>query len=188
VTGKGFIYESQLSHYWGGSGEDSWSEGSNSTNFKTQAIPAGKYSVFLMGATNIGVLQFKQLLSRFGSRVVLNIATRPSTPLAGGGALQNANPTQKPTMNQATNPLGFVAGDAKTKTGSLLPLAFPGKEEAPKLNLRMLAVRDVLDTGQNFWLFLFLFLGVGYYHIRYKMKEKKRLADDGDDSDDDDDE
>lgn len=159
-TGEGFIYDTELSHYWGGSGEDSWSEGSDKADFTTIKMPKGTYFVFVAGATNIGVDAFKRYLNFYG--------LRPVAPLVPPTA-----PVTKPGQ-KATAPAAAPPAPTGEKRGKLLPLDFPTKAAAPKFSLRLRAKRDVASVGGSV-AFIFILLGFNlYYYIRYRMKEGER--------------
>jgi hypothetical protein len=157
-TGRGFIYDAELSHYFGGSGDDAWSEGSNSTDFTTQKMPPGQYYVFVAGATNIGVNEFKRNLQIYRERVEAPPAV-PATGLLGKAQLSK---TGARTITPAKS------------GGKLLPLDFAGKPTAPKLTLLMRAKRDVASIGWGVAFVFWLFGWNIYYYIRYRIKEGER--------------
>ncbi|HNJ66716.1 MAG TPA: DUF4178 domain-containing protein, partial [Turneriella sp.] len=102
-TGRGFIYDGELSYYYGGSGEDKWSEGGNSTDFTTEKMPPGQYYLFVAGATNIGVNEFKRNLQIYGERVEAPPAVPATGPLGktqpgkpGAKAITPAKPAAAP--------------------------------------------------------------------------------------------
>ena len=174
-TGRGFIYDGELSYYYGGSGEDKWSEGGNSTDFTTEKMPPGQYYLFVAGATNIGVNEFKRNLQVYGERVEAPPAVPATGPLGkaqpgkpGAKAITPAKP-----VAAAAQPAAAPAPAAKAG-GKLLPLDFFGKPTAPKLNLQMKAKRDVASIG---WGVVFIFWLFGwniYYYIRFRIKEGER--------------
>jgi len=161
-TGRGFIYDGELSYYYGGSGEDKWSEGGNSTDFTTEKMPPGQYYLFVAGATNIGVNEFKRNLQVYGERV----EAPPAVPATG--PLSKAQPG-KP----GAKPITPVTPAAKP-AGKLLPLDFFGKAKAPKLTLQMKAKRDVASIGWGVAFIFWLFGWNIYYYIRYRIKEGER--------------
>lgn len=171
-TGNGYIYDGEISYYFGGSGEDAWTEGSRATDFTTQKMPPGKYYLFIAGATNIGVSEFKRALLTYGERrdAASNIPTT--------GPLQKMRPAQdakhiaaetKPPEPQAT-----AAPTPEKNRGKLLPLDFAGKAAARKLSLQLRAKRDVATIGWGFAFILWLLGWNIYYYIRYRMKEGER--------------
>lgn len=175
-TGEGYIYDTELSHYWGGSGEDSWSEGSNKADLTTIRMPAGTYYLYVAGATNVGVEAFKSYLRRYGTRGTVPIA--PVTSPFGKGKAGTKTPpaAAKPAAAVPENaPATETAAPAGAeKRGQLLPEDFPAKEAAPKFELRMRAKRDVASVGMAV-IFVFLLFGFNiYYYIRYRIKEGER--------------
>ncbi len=176
-TGAGYIYDGELSRYYGGSGEDAWSEGANDTDFTTEKMPPGNYYLFVAGATNVGVAEFKNSLLRFGQRVDAPVVpvTAPIAPGPAGKKPFAAKATQAAPA-AAANPAQPVSpgGGTAVKTGKQLPMDFPGKNFAPKLSLVMAAKRDVASVGSGV-LFIFMLIGFNiYYYIRYRMKEGER--------------
>lgn len=172
ATGAGYIYDGELSRYYGGSGDDSWSEGSNDTDFQTEKMPAGNYYLFVAGATNVGVAEFKTSLLRYGQRVDAPAvpATAPLTPAAA----KQAKTTPGAAAKALAPPPAPAAAPAPGKTGKLLPMDFPGRAFAPKLTFTMTAKRDVASVGSAV-LFVFTLIGfLVYYYIRYRMKEGER--------------
>lgn len=174
-TGEGYIYDTELSHYWGGSGEDSWSEGGNKADLTTIRMPAGTYYLYVAGATNVGVEAFKRYLSAYGTRGAIPIT--PVTSPFGKGKAGTKTPatTPKPEDPQAASPAPATPAPAGAeKRGKLLPEDFPAKASAPKFLLNMRAKRDVASVGMAV-LFVFILLGFNlYYYIRYRMKEGER--------------
>lgn len=174
-TGKGFIYDGELSYYYGGSGEDSWSEGGNTSDFTTEKMPPGEYYVFVAGATNVGVLQFKANLARYGTRAAIP-QLMPTSPLgkadASKGALHSI--VAAPAKPVATPPATGAKDPAVGKGGKYLPVDFPAKAAAPKLVLSMKAKRDVLSLGWAIVFFFWLIYFYGYYAFRYRAKEGER--------------
>ena len=176
-NGEGYIYATELSHYWGGSGEDSWSEGSNKADLTTIKMPAGTYYLYVAGATNVGVDAFKRYLRLYGLRGAVPVA--PVTPplSKGKAGAQNSATAAKPVAAKPVEPmLADTPGSAATteKRGKLLPEDFPTKAAAPKFELKMRAKRDVASVGMAV-LFVFMLLGFNiYYYIRYRMKEGER--------------
>jgi hypothetical protein len=172
-TGRGFIYDAELSHYFGGSGDDSWSEGGNSTDFTTQKMPPGQYYVFVAGATNIGVNEFKRNLQVYGERVEAPPAVPATGPLGkaqpgktGAKAIAPAKPAAAPAQ--------AAPASAAKPGGKLLPLDFYSKPIAPKLTLQMRAKRDVVSIGWGVAFVFWLFGWNIYYYIRYRIKEGER--------------
>lgn len=156
TSGEGFIYDSEISHYYGGSGDDSWSEGGNTTDFTTKKMPPGNYYLFVAGATNVGVEQFKRNLRQFGER--------PVAPLVPATAPLTGTPAAPP---KAAAPVG-------EKRGQMLPESFPAKATAPQFVLNMKAKRDISSAGAGIF-FIMVLLGFNvYYYIRYRMKEGQR--------------
>lgn len=175
-TGQGYIYDAELSHYYGGSGEDAWSEGGNKTDFTTEKMPAGQYYVFVAGATNVGVAEFKRNLQVYGERVENPAAVQATGPLGKTGAGKPGTKTVVPAPASAQPPVAPAAKEAKPPKGSgkLLPQDFFGKPTAPKLFLNMKAKRDVASIG---WAVAFVFWLFGwniYYYMRYRIKEGER--------------
>lgn len=174
-TGRGFIYDGELSYYYGGSGEDKWSEGGNSTDFTTEKMPPGQYYLFVAGATNIGVNEFKRNLQVYGERVEAPPAVPATGPL---GKAQPGKPATRTVT--AAKPAAAPAQPAATPApaakagGKLLPLNFFGKPTAPKLTLQMKAKRDVSSVGWGVVFILWLFGWNIYYYIRYRVKEGER--------------
>ncbi|GAB4424001.1 MAG: hypothetical protein OHK0011_04260 [Turneriella sp.] len=169
-TGRGYIYDGELSYYYGGSGDDAWSEGGNSTDFTTEKMPAGQYYLFVAGATNIGVNEFKRNLQTYGERVEAPPAIPATGPLGkaqpgkpGAKAIDPAKPAVE-TAQPAANP----APAAKTG-GKFLPLDFVGKALAPKLALQMRVKRDVASIGWGLAFVFWLFGWNIYYYIRYRI-------------------
>jgi hypothetical protein len=172
-TGRGFIYDAELSHYFGGSGDDSWSEGGNSTDFTTQKMPPGQYYVFVAGATNIGVNEFKRNLQVYGERVEAPPAVPATGPLGkaqpgktGAKAIAPAKPAAAPAQ--------AAPASAAKPGGKLLPLDFYSKPIAPKLTLQIRAKRDVVSIGWGVAFVFWLFGWNIYYYIRYRIKEGER--------------
>ncbi len=175
TTGQGYIYDTELSHYWGGSGDDSWSEGSDSADFTTDKMPKGNYFVFVAGATNIGVDNFKRYLNQYGQRQAAPILP-PTPPLEKGNPGKSGDAPKKKTEAKTAPPPPPAAPSpaANEKRGKLLPEEFPLKPAAPRFQLNMRAKRDVAAIGMAFVLVLTL-LGFNiYYYIRYRMKEGER--------------
>lgn len=179
-TGEGYIYDSELSHYWGGSGEDSWSEGSNKADLTTIKMPAGTYYLYVAGATNVGVEAFKRYLRMYGVRGVTPVA--PVTSPFGKGKAGNKTPATTP-KTEAPQTADKPAADAAPATpapagaekrGKLLPEDFPGKSAAPKFEITMRAKRDVASVGMAVLFVFILFSFNIYYYIRYRMKEGER--------------
>ncbi len=177
-SGRGFIYDGELSYYYGGSGDDAWSEGGNSTDFTTEKMPPGNYYLFVAGATNIGVNEFRRNLQIFGERVEIPTMPKATGPL---GRAVGGKPGAKTVVPAGANtgaandspPVASTASTAKPG-GKLLPLDFAGKAAAPKLNLEIKAKRDVATIG---WGVAFVFWLLGwniYYYIRYRIKEAER--------------
>lgn len=169
TSGDGFIYADELSYYSGGSGEDSWTEGGNSSNFTTTKMPPGNYFLYIAGATNIGVDAFKRNLRAFGARPAEAPADTavPKTPLA-------TSPTPgKPAAGKPNQPKTAKASP-QDKRGDLLPIDFPGKAAQPKFELRMKAKRDVSTVGAGGFLIFALLCFNIYYYVRYRMKEGQR--------------
>jgi uncharacterized Zn-finger protein len=187
ATGEGYIYDSELSHYWGGSGDDSWSEGSDKTEFTTARMPAGTYYLYVAGATNIGVSDFIRNLKIFGTRPTSQ-AIPATSPVA------TPDGSQKPALAKTTAPVagktgtsgGFAQTIANARAASgpggvaalpgqkLLPVDFPGKNSAPKLTLQFRAKRDTASIGSGVLLIFFLMGFSAYYYVRYRMKEGQR--------------
>jgi|GEM_PF-3236767 len=171
-NGEGFIYDSELSHYWGGSGEDSWSEGSDKADLTTIRMPAGNYYIYVAGATNVGVEAFKRYLRQYGVRGATPAAPPITSPFGKGKAGAKAPPNTAKAPEPAPAPVTPPA--TAEKRGKLLPEEFPTKAAAPKFTLRMTAKRDVASVGMAV-LFVFFLLGFNiYYYIRYRMKEGER--------------
>lgn len=170
-NGEGFIYDTELSHYYGGSGDDSWTEGGNSADFTTVQMPPGKYYVFVAGATNVGVKAFQTYLRQYGERVAQPLV--PATAPVAPGAKPAPNAKAKPVPQQPVDTKA-PAGQPAEKRGKLLPENFPGKDRAPSFNLTMKAKRDSAQIGGGIG-FFFLLLGFNiWYYIRYRMKEGER--------------
>ncbi|MBS0617066.1 MAG: hypothetical protein JSR44_02700, partial [Spirochaetes bacterium] len=184
-TGQGFIYDSELSHYYGGSGDDAWSDGGNSTDFTTQKMPPGKYYVYIAGATNAGVKQFNKLLGIYGERPLSTIL--PPTSPAPNIVPQNNGATKKGFLERGAKkaeaaPITPNAGAApaptatgtNVKSGKLLPL---GVEKLPKIEwlpLTITAKRDVAALGWPIGFVFWLIAWNIYYYARYRMKEGER--------------
>lgn len=155
-TGTGYIYDGELSYYYGGSGEDSWSEGSKSTDFTTQKMLPGKYYLFVAGATNIGVSEFKRALAIHGERRDAALMPPMSATLGKMRSTQVAPNT------------------GEKNRGKLLPVEFANKAASPKLHLQFRAKRDLAMIGWGIGFFLWLLGGNLYYYIRYRIKEGER--------------
>lgn len=176
ATGAGYIYDGELSRYYGGSGEDAWSEGSNETDFTTEKMPPGNYYLFVAGATNIGAADFKRSLMRFGQRVDAPAvpATSPLSPKAGKQPFAAKAVTPPPAASPNSGQPATTTAPASSKSTKLLPMDFPGKNLAPKLSLVMSVKRDVSTIASGVF-FIFLLIGFNiYYYIRYRMKEGER--------------
>jgi len=184
ATGDGFIYADELSHYWGGSGDDTWREGGDSSNFTTKKMPAGTYFLYVAGATNIGADAFKRNIRVYGTRPAeapqATTDVPKTTPIGAKlptGAKAPAG-AKTPVTAKAPAPVTKqqVAEKANPaeKRGQLLPLDFFGKASQPKFDLRMKAKRDVSSVGMG-GLFIFILLCFNvYYYIRYRQKEGER--------------
>jgi len=183
-TGQGFIYDTELSHYYGGSGDDAWSEGANSTDFTTQKMPPGKYYVYIAGATNAGVKQFKKLLGIYGERPPTPVL--PATVPATNAIPQNKNTKKKgylergvkqvqtPPATPTANTTPKAATETTVKTGKLLPLGVEKLTKVEWLPLTLTAKRDVIQMGWAIGFVFWLFVWNIYYYIRYKVKEGER--------------
>ena len=197
ATGEGFIYDVDLSYYYGGIGDDSWSEGNRREDFSTPIMPRGTYYIFIAGATNVGMPEFKNNLYRVGIRPAENAAVQPTTAqpanqseqkkTAGAGAkspkiltspLKEAPPSTqtapKKTPSADTKPSVNPPIPADAKRGKLLPVDFLGKMKSPKFKLNLLLKADVASIWPGF-LFILTLLGFNLvYYIRYKSKEGER--------------
>lgn len=184
TTGQGFIYDTEMSHYWGGSGDDAWSEGSDAADFTTQKMPAGNYYVFVAGATNIGVESFKRYLAQYGTRQAAPVLP-PTAPINQEKTPEKKKQRQgkavaeKKAAAAEANPAPASEGApapaaTNEKRGKLLPEDFPYKASAPQFNLRMKAVRGVVSVAMAWVLILTLFGFNIYYYIRYRSKEAER--------------
>lgn len=178
ATGQGYIYDTELSHYWGGSGDDSWSEGSDAAEFTTVKMPKGSYFVFVAGATNIGVEAFKRYLNQYGVRQAA-VVLPPTAPIGAKPGKPETKPPKDDAGEETVAPEAAPApattpAPAGEKRGKLLPEDFPLKPGAPQFNLRLRAKRDVAETGVAVVLILTLIGFNIYYYIRYRMKEGER--------------
>lgn len=172
TTGQGYIYDTELSHYWGGSGDDSWSEGSDSADFTTVKMPAGKYYLFVAGATNIGLDAFKRYLRQYGQRQAAPIipATAPVEKIGADKKNQQKTTANDPGESKAPPP----KQPANEKRGKLLPEDFPLKPGAPQFNLALRAKSDVASTSVALILYLTLIGFIIFYYFRYRAKEAER--------------
>lgn len=124
-TGRGYIYDSELSYYYGGSGDDRWSEGSNSTEFTTRKMPPGQYYLFVAGATNIGVNEFKRNLQVYGERREATPAVPATGPL---GKAQPGKPGSKSVVaTSAPPPASMTVAEARARATALLKKYDPAR-------------------------------------------------------------
>lgn len=125
-TGRGFIYDGELSYYYGGSGEDKWSEGSNSTDFTTEKMPPGQYYLFVAGATNIGVNEFKRNLQVYGERVDSAAAVPVTGPL---GKAQPGKPGERTVTPVKPAPVSTAmpVAEARARVTAILQKYDPAK-------------------------------------------------------------
>ncbi|MCS6972517.1 MAG: DUF4178 domain-containing protein [Turneriella sp.] len=148
-SGAGYIYDAELSRYFGVSDDgESWSEGSETTSLTTVKMPPGKYNLYAIGATNVGIYEFKQNLKLFGES-------------ASGMAQQLLGPRLRGATQQGMR-------------GVVLPQNFAGKENSPKLELTLRVTRDVPILDWLFPVFLWLIGWNIFYLVRYRSKEKER--------------
>ena len=172
VTGEGFIYNVDLSFYFGGIGDDSWTEGNRKEDFTTPIMPRGAYYVFIAGATNVGLNEFKRDLTMWGEKLPADTAPQTPNPAPSNSASKKiAAPLTKKSATPSTPP-GVAGQDAKR--GKLLPVDFPGKAKSPEFKLQLSIKADVASIWPGILLIMILFGFNILYYIRYRSKEGER--------------